>query len=107
MFLSTLMVVSLSALSYRVLQKQTNSQMTAIESQKNVNSSKTALNRFKVDASRADPNFGKFGIAFVYPHQGYGFNDNYYLMSTSNRQKVTLNDGVPRTHSICLSFCGI
>lgn len=94
MFLSTLMVISLSAISYRVLQKQTNVQMTAIENQKNVSASKTALNRFKVDASKVDPNWARYGIASVYPHQGYGFNDNYYLMTTTNRKTISANDGI-------------
>ena len=87
MLVSTLLVIFLSALSYRVLQKQTNAQLTVMKAQKNNQVAKTALTRFKVDAGKVDPNWGRFGVAFVFPHQGYSFSDNYYLLSLNQKKK--------------------
>jgi Tfp pilus assembly protein PilV len=94
MTLSTFMVISVSMVAYRVLKTQTEQQVTSIKNQKNNRTSQVALNRFKSDVDQFDPNWVRYGIAAVYPHQGYGLGNNYYLMSSADRAKTNLNDGV-------------
>jgi hypothetical protein len=76
------------------LKTQTEQQVTSIKNQKNNRTSQVALNRFKSDVDQFDPNWVRYGIAAVYPHQGYGLGNNYYLMSSADRAKTNLNDGV-------------
>ena len=95
MALSAFMVISISAVTYRVLKNQTSQQMVTMEHQKNNRSSQVAMNRFKTDANMIDPNWVRYGVAPIYPHQGYGLGQNYYLLSSSQQTAAkTINDGV-------------
>lgn len=95
MTLASMLVLSISAVSYRVLTSQTNKQLSSMQNQKTDTISQVALSRFKADASLIDPNWVRYGVAPIYPHQGYGLGQNFYLLSETERKSVdVVNDGV-------------
>ena len=95
MTLASFLVLSISAVSYKVLTSQTNKQITSIQNQKNDNISQVALSRFKADTSLIDPNLVRYGVAPIWPHQGYGLGQNYYQLSTTEQTALGApNDGV-------------
>ena len=93
MLLSTLMVVFLSAVSYKVLKTQTVKQMETIRNQKSGSVSQVALNAFQEDMERNDENWTRFGFPSIFPHQGFGYENNFYLDSNV-RDTESLNDGI-------------
>lgn len=93
MLIAVALVTCLSAVSYRILKSATKSQLSSVESQKANSLSQVALDRFKSDVSLIDYNWVRFGVASVYPHQGYEFGSNYYTDDTIS-QTEELNDGV-------------
>lgn len=93
MLIAVSLVICLSAVSYRILKSATKSQLSSVENQKTNSLSQVALDRFKTDVSLIDYNWVRFGVASVYPHQGYEFGRNYYTDDTIS-QTEELNDGV-------------
>lgn len=96
MMLSTVLVVAVGAVSYRVLSKQTANQIASIQSVKESSSIQSAMNRFKLDVLMMDPNWSRYGVPPMFVHQGYSHGKNYYSSSTlSNVQAgISLMDGV-------------
>jgi hypothetical protein len=92
MLVATVLVMILSATSYRVLSKQGSSQRENVVSQKKNNQMLAALDRFKKDVQMIDPQWLKFGVASIFPHQGLGFAENFYVNSFIRSEG--LNDGV-------------
>lgn len=93
MLVSTVAILLLSLVSYRVLKSQTDRQMESVMGQKNSSSSQVALTRFEKDFKRVSYDWAKSGIAAIYPHQGYGMGGNYYV-DANIRSTEELNDGV-------------
>lgn len=93
MLLATVLVISLSAVSYRVLKTITGKQSTNVTAQKTNKEAQIASDRFKNDISMVDYNWVRYGIASIYPHPGYGFDRNYYT-DGSIRSVEALNDGI-------------
>ena len=91
--LSTLLVLSLSAVSYRVLKGLTSGQTTAVSSQKQNSAASLAMDRFKRDVTMIDYNWTRYGVAAVYPHPGYSFGTNYYT-DANIAQTEKMSDGV-------------
>lgn len=95
MTLASFLVLSVAAVSYRVLNSQTSKQVAEIQNQKADSVSQLAISRFKADASMIDPNWVRYGVAPIWPHQGYGLGQNFYLLSTEDRKlEPEVNDGV-------------
>lgn len=92
MLVATVLVLFLSATSYRILTSQGNKQRESVFGQKQNMQALRALDAFKKDASLIDYNWSKFGVAAVYPCQGCGFGDNFYVNPFA--QTEGLNDGV-------------
>lgn len=79
MMVATVMVLILSATSYRVLTGQGNRQKATVYGQKRNAQVNTALDRFKRDVRQADPLWFDYGIPWAFPHQGLGFGSNFYV----------------------------
>ena len=92
MLIATVLVLFLSATSYKILTGQGKTQLKSVFSQKQNTQLLTALDRFKKDASQIDFNWTKYKAAVVYPHQGLGLADNFYVNPLIRDQG--LNDGV-------------
>jgi prepilin-type N-terminal cleavage/methylation domain-containing protein len=93
---ATVLVLILSATSYRVLTKQGSAQRVSVLGQKQNDSLIKALDRFKEDISKIDPVWPKSGVASVYPHPGFGLQKNFYT-NTYIRDEG-LNDAVTFIH---------
>jgi type II secretory pathway pseudopilin PulG len=95
MLVSTVLIVGVSAVSYRVLESQTSKQVSAIEATKGSSSIQFALNRFKLDVSMIEPNWTRYGVHSIYAHQGYGLGGNYHQIDVSYAsENNSLMDGV-------------
>jgi prepilin-type N-terminal cleavage/methylation domain-containing protein len=79
MMVATVMVLILSATSYRVLTGQGNRQKATVYGQKRNAQVNTALDRFKRDVRQADPLWFDYGIPWAFPQQGHGFSSNFYV----------------------------
>jgi len=92
MLVATVLVMILSATSYRVLTSQGNRQKETVYSQKKNAQINAALDRFKRDIRAADPLWFDYGIAWAYPHQGHQFSKNFYVDVST--QVEGLNDAI-------------
>ncbi len=92
MLIATVLVLFLSATSYKILTGQGQTQRDSVFNQKQNTQLIAALDRFKKDASQIEFNWTKYKASVVYPHQGLGLGDNFYVNALIRDQG--LNDGV-------------
>ncbi len=92
MLVATVLVLVLSAASYRVLTNQGNRQKEAVYTQKKDAQIHVALDRFKRDVRQADPLWFDYGIPWAFPHQGHQFEKNFYVDAST--QAEGLNDAI-------------
>jgi prepilin-type N-terminal cleavage/methylation domain-containing protein len=81
MLVASVMVLILSATSYRVLTGQGSRQKATVFDQKKNAMINSALDRFKRDVRQADPLWFDYGIPWAFPQQGHGFGTNFYTNS--------------------------
>jgi len=93
---ATVLVVILSATSYRVLSDNGKVQGKTLLNQKQNDQLQRALAMFNDDVSKIDPGWLKLGVASVYPHPGLGLGENYYVNSYIRDEG--LNDAVSFIH---------
>lgn len=94
--MATVLVLIISATSYRVLNHQGSRQRETIFGQKQNETVVRVLDRFKDDISKIDSNWPKSGVSSVYPHSGFGLQKNFYT-NTFIRSEG-LNDAVTFIH---------
>lgn len=92
MLIASTLVVLLSATSYQILTGQGSKQRESVWGQKQNTMMLTALDRFKRDVMKIDSNWPRYGVAAVYPAQGYAFQNNFYVDTLV--QEYGLMDGV-------------
>lgn len=94
MLIASVIFVGFSAGVYSFLKSQQSTQLSTIQQQTKKRISSFALERFQNDMMLVDANWIKQGLPVVFPHQGYGFGDNFYLNELLQAEHGGAPDGV-------------